>query len=310
MKDHENLDLSKLTTEKQNSASRNLDEMSALEIAQIINGEDQKVALAVQKALPQIAKVIDMVAEAFRIGGRLIYVGAGTSGRMGALDAAEIPPTFDLSPNMVRTVIAGGTRALRSAIEDEEDSSALGRRDLARNKPRKEDVVVGVAASGRTPYTLAAINAARKKGCSTVAIVCNHHSPLEKAADLAIVADVGAEVVSGSTRMKAGSAQKMILNMISTGAMARLGYVYGNLMVKVVARNEKLRERAIIILERAAGVNRTEASKALKAARWKIPEALIMVKTSVSFQQAQKSLKLTRGHVRQAIGIANGPRRP
>ncbi len=300
--------LAKLKTEQQNPATMNLDDLSALEIARAINREDQRVALAVEKALPEIAHAMDLVAESLRKDGRLIYVGAGTSGRLGALDASEIPPTFGVDPKLVRHVIAGGDKALHSAVEDEEDSTNLGKKDMAKLKPGKRDVVIGIAASGRTPYTLAALRYAKKKGAKTIAVVCNRHSPIEHAADLAIVINVGPEVLSGSTRMKAGTAQKLVLNMISTGAMVRLGYVYGNLMVNVLPRNKKLRERSITILQRAAGINRKEASRALKAAGWKLPVALVMLKTSASKAQAGKSLKAAGGRVRKAIQLVQSAR--
>lgn len=305
----QDLDLSKLATEQQNPNTLNLDEMSALEIARAINHEDQSVAIAVKKALPQIAKAIDLVAESLREGGRLIYVGAGTSGRLGALDASEIPPTFGINQKRIQHVIAGGEKALHSAVEDEEDSLNLGKKDIARRKPGKRDVVIGIAASGRTPYTVAALKYARKKGANTVAVVCNHNSALEQAADLAIVIDIGPEVLSGSTRMKAGTAQKLVLNMISTGAMVRLGYVYGNLMVNVQPRNEKLRERSLTIVEKTTGVPRNEASKALKAAGWSLPLALVMLKTLSSKEQAKKALKSADGQVRKAINLIRPARR-
>lgn len=305
----QDLDLSKLATEQQNPNTLSLDEMSALEIARAINHEDQSVAIAVQKTLPQVAKAIDIVAESLREGGRLIYVGAGTSGRLGALDASEIPPTFGINQKRIQHVIAGGEKALHSAVEDEEDSLNLGKKDIARRKPGKRDVVVGIAASGRTPYTVAALKYARKKGANTVAVVCNHNSALEQAADLAIVIDIGPEVLSGSTRMKAGTAQKLVLNMISTGAMVRLGYVYGNLMVNVQPRNEKLRERSLAIIEKTTGVPRNEASKALKAAGWSLPLALVMLKTSSSKEQAKKALKSADGQVRKAINLIRPSRR-
>lgn len=305
----QDLDLSKLATEQQNPNTLNLDEMSALEIARAINHEDQSVAIAVQKTLPQVAKAIDIVAESLREGGRLIYVGAGTSGRLGALDASEIPPTFGINQKRIQHVIAGGEKALHSAVEDEEDSLNLGKKDIARRKPGKRDVVIGIAASGRTPYTVAALKYARKKGANTVAVVCNHNSALEQAADLAIVIDIGPEVLSGSTRMKAGTAQKLVLNMISTGAMVRLGYVYGNLMVNVQPRNEKLRERSLTIVEKTTGVPRNEASKALKAAGWSLPLALVMLKTLSSKEQAKKALKSADGQVRKAINLIRPARR-
>jgi len=302
------LDLSKLATEQQNPSTLNLDTMSALEIAHAINREDQSVPEAVEKQLPQIAKAIELVAESLSKGGRLIYVGAGTSGRLGALDASEIPPTFGISPKLIQHVMAGGDKALHSAVEDEEDSLNLGKKDIARRKPGAKDIVVGIAASGRTPYTLAALRYAKKKGAKTAALVCNRNSPLEQAADMAIVIDVGPEVLSGSTRMKAGTAQKLVLNMISTGAMVRLGHVYGNSMVNVTPRNHKLRERGITILEKASGVTHKEAARALKAAGWKVPVALVMLKTSSSKDQARKSLKAADGQVRRAIEFITGSR--
>ncbi|HLH09251.1 MAG TPA: N-acetylmuramic acid 6-phosphate etherase [Terriglobales bacterium] len=296
-------DLSKLVTEQQNPRTLHLDEMTALEIAEVINREDRKVADCVTQALPEIAKTIDLVAGVLANAGRLIYVGAGTSGRLGALDAAEIPPTFDISAKQVLHLIAGGKKALYSAVEDEEDSLHLGQKDIARQKPSKKDVVIGIAASGRTPYTLAALAYAKKKGARTVAVVCNAKSPLEEVADLAIVVDVGAEVLSGSTRMKAGTAQKMVLNMISTGAMVRLGYVYDNLMVNVLPRNKKLRERGITIVEKVTGVNHEKAAHALKTASGRIPVALVMLKTSASKAEAERALNASGGQVRKAIEI-------
>jgi len=290
-----------LPTERVNHATEGLDARNALEIARIINQEDQNVARAVEKALPQIAQAIDAIAEALSRGGRLIYVGAGTSGRIAALDAAECPPTFNSSPREVQFVMAGGAKALASAVEAMEDSPALGRRDLARRKPGRKDVVIGIAASGRTPYTIAAIEYARKKGARTAAVVCNPGSPLGQAAEIEIVAEVGPETVSGSTRMKAGTAQKMILNMLTTGAMARLGRIYGNLMVNVHTKNAKLRERGLAILEEAAGVDRATAAQALKAAGNEVPVALVMLKTGVTRGEARKRLKSTKGNVRRAI---------
>ena len=288
-------------TEQQNLAFAELDTRSALEIARIIHHEDKKVAPAVEKALPQIAQAIDAIAQALQQGGRLIYVGAGTSGRIAALDAAECPPTFNTDPKTIQYVMAGGEKALGRAAELNEDSRALGQRDLARKKPAKKDVVVGIAASGRTPYTIAAIEYGRKKGARTVAIVCNPDSELGRAAEIEIVTDVGAEALSGSTRMKAGTAQKMVLNMLTTGAMARLGYIYGNLMVNVHTKNAKLLERGLAILQEAAGVNRETAQKALKSAGNQVPVALVMLKTSLNRKQAEQKLKQAKGNVRKAI---------
>jgi N-acetylmuramic acid 6-phosphate etherase len=290
-----------LRTEQQNSASAALDTLTALEIARVINQEDKKVAVAVETALPQIAQAIDAIANAIRSGGRLIYVGAGTSGRLAALDAAECPPTFNTDPRTVQYVIAGGNKALGHAAEYSEDSDVSGRKDMATRKPGKKDVVVGVAASGRTPYTLGALEFACKKRAKTVAVVCNHGSPMGALADIEIVIDVGPEAVSGSTRMKAGSAQKMALNLLTTGAMARLGYIYGNLMVNVHTRNHKLMERGLNVLEKAAGVDHQTASKTLDAADNQVAIALIMLKTGLSRTQAAKRLKSVKGNVREAI---------
>lgn len=293
-----------LTTEQQNLASQALDTKSALEIATIINREDAKIASAVGKALPQIAEAIDAIADALSRGGRLIYIGAGTSGRIAALDAAECPPTFSTDPKQVQFVMAGGERALGRAVEANEDSPELGHRDLAKLKPSKKDVVVGITASGRTPYTVAAIEYAKKKGARTVGVCCNPDSPLSQVADMAITAEVGPEVVSGSTRMKAGTAQKMILNMLTTGAMTRLGYVYGNLMVNVGLKNKKLVERGVTILSKAAEIDREHARKALEKSGRSVPLALIMLKASVTLGEARRRLKSAGGNVRKAIALS------
>jgi N-acetylmuramic acid 6-phosphate etherase len=298
------LDLRHLGTEKSNSASANLDRKSALEIARIINREDAKVAAAVRRAVPQIAQAIDLIATAISEGGRLIYVGTGTSGRIAALDAVECPPTFNLDPRKVQFVIAGGPKALAAAVEADEDSTDLGRKAIAKKKPTGNDVVIGIAASGRTPFTVAAIEYAQARGAKTVAVVCNRKSPLGRAAQVAIVAEVGAEVVAGSTRMKAGTAQKMILNMLSTGAMARLGYVYGNLMVNVRPKNDKLVERGVSILEKTAGLRRQAARKLMAAARGRVPVALVMAKANVNRAQAESALRRSQGQVRKAISAA------
>lgn len=294
-------EIQRLKTESQNPASTGLDTMSALEIARVINEEDKKVPAAIEHALPKIAEAIDAVARAIGAGGRLIYVGAGTSGRIAALDASECPPTFNVGYDKVQFVMAGGTKALWSATEASEDDADQGRKDIRAKKPGKGDVVAGLAASGRTPYTVSAIEYARSKGATTVAITCNPSSPLGQAADIEIVAEVGPEALSGSTRMKAGTAQKLICNMITTGAMARLGYVYGNLMINVHPKNAKLVERAVGILEKAAGVGAEQAAKALSAADNNVPVALIMLRTGVSKTDAQKRLRLANGNVRHAI---------
>lgn len=297
-------ELSKLLTEQANRAAVDLDRKSALELARIINAEDAKVAGAVKKAIPQIARAIDLIANSLKRGGRLIYVGAGTSGRLGALDASECPPTFNTDPETVQFVIAGGTRALWSATEASEDSAQLGAADIKQRKPTKKDVVIGIAASGRTPYTIGATDEARRRGAKTVAVVCNANSPLEDAAELAIITEVGPEVVSGSTRMKAGTAQKMVLNMLTTGAMTRLGYVYGNLMVNVHLKNEKLVERGITILQRAAGIDREIAQTMLAESGNRVPVALVMIESKLDVRKAEAALKKESGNVRKAISRA------
>jgi N-acetylmuramic acid 6-phosphate etherase len=295
--------LRKLHTEQQNAASAELDKLSALQIARVIHAEEAKVASIVEHALPEVARAIDAIAAALAQGGRLIYVGTGTSGRIGALDAVECPPTFGTDPKMVQYVIAGGEKALGMAVEADEDSRALGRRDMMRKRPTKNDVVVGISASGRTPYTIAAIDYARDRGAATIALTCNPGSPLEAAAALAVVVDVGPEVLAGSTRMKAGTAQKMVVNMLSTGAMVRLGHVYGNLMVNLRTKNTKLIERGLYILQRAAGVDRDAAEKALDAAGMSVPVALVMLKAGVSKAEAVRRLKRAGGNVRKAMSL-------
>jgi N-acetylmuramic acid 6-phosphate etherase len=296
--------LSHLPTEQPNTAAKNLDLRSSLQIARIINAQDAQVAAAVKSVLPQIARSIDFIAHALKQGGRLIYVGAGTSGRLGALDASECPPTFNTDPRTVQFIIAGGIKALHIATEASEDSRQLGQREMAKRKPCKKDVVVGIAASGRTPFTISAVEYARRHGAKTIAVTCNAGSPLEKAAHVAIVARVGPEVIAGSSRMKAGSAQKMILNMLSSGAMTRLGYVYGNLMINVHVKNLKLRERALTILRRATGISQDAAKQALRAAANDVPVALVMLQAEVNRKHARQALKSADGHVRRAINAA------
>jgi N-acetylmuramic acid 6-phosphate etherase len=290
-----------LLTEMPNEATRGLDTRSAMEIARIINQEDQKVAGAVKKALPEIAKVIDMVAHSLREGGRLIYVGAGSSGRLAALDACEIPAYFSTSPQTVQYIMAGGPKALASPVEVNEDSEELGKRDIARRRPSRKDVVIGLSASGRTPYVVAAVAYARGLGAKTACITCNFGSPLAEAVETAIVAEVGPEVISGSTRLKAATAQKMITNMVTTGAMTRLGYVYENLMVNVHMHNSKLIERGIGILMRACEVSRDRAVDVIKSAGRSVPVALVMLKAGVDKPEAVRRLARAEGNVRRAI---------
>ena len=297
-------DLARLSTEQPNPRSKNLDLKSSLEIVRLMNAEDARVARALRPALPHIAQAVDWIAAALKRDGRLIYVGTGTSGRIAALDAAECPPTFNTDPRTVQFIIAGGLKALVGAVEASEDSAQLGRREMAKRKPGKNDVVVGIAASGRTPFTIAAVEYARRRGAKTVAVTCNRNSPLEKAAHLSIVTEVGPEIVAGSSRMKAGSAQKMVLNMLSTGAMTRMGYVYGNLMVNVHLKNQKLAHRGVGILQRAAKIDRAAAEKALKSARNDVPAALVMLQAGINLSKAEHALKKTQGNVRRAIAFA------
>jgi len=296
--------LRRLSTEQPNQAADDLDRKSSLEIARLINAEDATVAQAVSRALPQIARAIDQVAAVLRRGGRLIYAGAGTSGRIAALDAVECPPTFNTDPRSVQFIIAGGNKALASESETSEDDSQAGRKEMSRRKPTKKDVVLGIASSGRTPFTVAAVAEARRRGAQTIALTCNPNSPLERAAHFAIVTQVGPEVLAGSSRMKAGTAHKMVLNMISTAAMTRLGYVYGNLMVNVVPKNEKLIQRAIAILERATAADHKTASRALAVSGNRTPVAVVMLAAEVTRSQAATALKKAKGHVRQAIALA------
>ena len=294
-------DFRQLPTEQILSSASNLDQMSSLEIVHLMNREDATIAAAVERALPQIARAIDVVADGLQRGGRLIYVGAGTSGRLGALDASEIPPTFNTSPRMVQYIMAGGPRALGTSTEASEDDTRLAIQEIKRRKPTKHDIVLGIASSGRTPFTIAAVEYARARGAHTIALTCNRNSPLERAADFGIVTEVGAEVLAGSSRMKAGTAHKMVLNMISTGAMTRLGYVYGNLMVNVWTKNEKLVQRAIRIIEQATGADHETAARALREAGNRTPLAVVMLAAGVSRSKAAAALKKSKGHVRQAI---------
>ena len=260
------------------------------------------VPRAMEPHLPQVAKAIDAAADALAMGGRIIYVGTGTSGRLGALDASECPPTFNADPKMVQYIIAGGEKALTRSVEADEDSfPQLGRRDMARKKPGPKDCVIGLAASGRTPYTVAAVHFARQKGAKTVALTANPGSPLERTADIAIGINVGPEVVAGSTRMKAGTMQKLVLNMITTGAFTRLGYVYGNLMVNVHLKNRKLVERAIGIVQHITRVTRDRALQSLKDSGGSVPLALVMLHTGDDLRTAARKLKAAKNNVRTAI---------
>jgi N-acetylmuramic acid 6-phosphate etherase len=289
-------------TEKRNPASKQLDRMSAEAIVRLMNREDSKVAAAVRRELPAIARAVDAIVSAIRKGGRLIYVGAGSSGRMAVLDAAECPPTFGISPKCMLALIAGGRRAVTGAVEGAEDSIRNAERDLRENKLTRDDVVVGIAASGTTPYVLGALRFARNRGATTVAITANPRTPVARLANIVIAPDVGPEVVTGSTRLKAGTSQKMVLNMLSTASMARLGHVYENLMIDAEMTNEKLAGRAVRILQEVSGKNLSAAEHALRAARHNMRVALVMLKLGVDAREAKKSLKATGDDLRRALG--------
>jgi N-acetylmuramic acid 6-phosphate etherase len=289
-------------TEQRLTASKNLDRVTAAEIVRLMNREDRKVAAAVRRELPAIARAVDAIVEAMRGGGRLIYVGAGSSGRMAVLDAAECPPTFGISKKKMIALIAGGRRAVTGAVEGAEDSAANGARDLRRLKLGRSDVVVGIAASGTTPYVLGAMKFARRRGALTVAVMANRDMPLARLAKIVIGVEVGAEVLTGSTRLKAGTSQKMVLNMLSTAVMARLGHVYENLMIDAVLTNEKLHERAVRILMEASGASVSAAEDALRAAGHSMRVGLVMLKLGVSVEEARKRLRATPDDLRLALG--------
>lgn len=291
-------------TERRNPRSRGLDRKSTLEILRALNREDARVALAVRRELPQIARAVDAIVKAFQGGGRLFYVGAGTSGRLAVLDAAECPPTFGTPPAMVQAIIAGGPRALRRASEGAEDSAASGARDLRRAGVGRRDVVVGLSASGATPYVLGALEFARRRGALAVGVTSNPRSPLARHARIAIAPDTGPEAIAGSTRLKAGTAQKLVLNLLSTAAMVRLGRVYENWMVHVALTNRKLWRRGARILEEAAGASASAAEHALRRAGHDLPAALVMLKTGANVRDARRRLAQTGGNVRQALAAA------
>ena len=295
-------------TEQRNPRSRGLDRKSTLEILRALNREDARVAPAVRRELPKIARAVDAIVAAFRQGGRLFYIGAGTSGRLAVLDAAECPPTFGTPPKMVQAILAGGARALRHASEGAEDSAAGGARDLRRARLTRKDVVVGLAASGTTPYVLGALAYAKRRGAVTVGVTANPRSPVARAARIAIAPDTGPEAVSGSTRMKAGTAQKLVLNLLSTAAMVRIGRVYENWMVHVALTNQKLRRRGARILEEAAGVSASTAEHAVRQAGDDLATALVMLKAAVGAPEAKKRLAAARGNVREALAAAKGGR--
>ncbi len=290
-----------LESERRNAATRDIDRMSPLEIVQAMNAEDATVAAAVARELPQIARAIEAIAARLRRSGRLIYAGAGTSGRLGALDAAECPPTFNVAPETIVSCIAGSAFAWTSAIEDAEDRADLGEADLVALAVGEQDAVVGIAASGRTPYVLGALRYARSRGALAIGLACNADTPLQCLSEIAIAPLVGPEVIAGSTRLKAGTAQKMILNMLSTGAMILLGKTYGNLMVDVQATNAKLRQRAVAIVAQATGLDQAAARELLADCDGQIKTAIVASCAGVTPAEARARLAVHQGIVREAL---------
>lgn len=289
-------------TESSNLATAGIDTLNSQEIVRLINQEDARVASAVQAELEHIAQAVDIIVERLKRGGRLFYFGAGTSGRLGVLDASELTPTYSTPPELVQAFIAGGDRALRQAVEAAEDDVAGGRQAAAEAGVGTRDVVVGITASGGAPWVLGAVEAARQRGAATIALVCNPDGALVAQVDVAIVPVVGAEVIAGSTRMKAGSAQKMVLNMLSTAAMIRMGKVYGNMMVDMRASNQKLRRRALAILQKITGASAQTAMQVLEASDYEIKPALVMLLAGVSLEEARHRLEQASGWVRPALG--------
>jgi N-acetylmuramic acid 6-phosphate etherase len=291
--------LSGLDTEKVNPATIEIDRMSPLEIVQVINDEDAKVAQAIKRVLPQIARAIEEIATRLRRGGRLVYCGAGTSGRLGALDASECPPTFNVPQEMVIACIAGGLQAQGQAYEDLEDSSEAGQTDAARVGVGEMDVVIGITASGRTPYVRGAIAYAKERGALTIGLACNANTPLEQEVEIMIAPVVGPEVITGSTRLKAGTAQKMVLNMLSTGTMILLGKTLGNLMVDVQATNYKLQQRALSIVRQATGLNEDAARTLVEASGGEVKTAILVGRANIPPEQARERLA-AHGYVLRA----------
>lgn len=288
-------------TERRNPASKNLDRMSVIRIVRLMNREDHKVAAAVAREIPAIVRAVDAIARKMQQGGRLIYVGAGSSGRIAVLDASECPPTFGTPPQLVRALIAGGTKAITGPVEGAEDRSRDAIRDLRRIGLNGKDALVGIAASGSTPYVVAAVKYAKKRKALTIGVSSNRNSPLEKAAKISITPEVGPEVLTGSTRLKAGTAQKMVLNMLSTTTMIRLGYVYDNLMIDLGIANAKLRKRAKQILEEASARDASAVEHALRQSKHDLRVALVMLKRGASAKEASRILASSRG-LRKALG--------
>lgn len=299
------IDLEKLTTESRNQNTLDIDKVSTLEMVKKINAEDKKVAEAVEVELPKIAEAIDGIVKGIHKGGRLIYIGAGTSGRLGILDASECPPTYGVSEELVQGIIAGGQEAIFRAKEGAEDSRELAVEDLKAKNLNENDTVVGLAASGRTPYVIGGLEYANEIGALTVAVTCNAGSEVSKAAKISIAPVVGAEVVTGSTRLKSGTAQKLVLNMLSTGVMIKLGKVYGNLMVDVRATNAKLVERAKKIVCEATGVDREEAEQFLIETNFDVKLSIFMILSKLNKDEAKNILDNNNGYIAEALKSIN-----
>lgn len=287
-------------TEQENPKTSNLSSLTAREIIRLMNDEDTLVARAIGLVLPEVERAVEEIVGRLESGGKLFYIGTGTSGRLGVLDAAECPPTFGVSPDLVQAIIAGGYEACYRAVEASEDDREAGEKDLAAHGFTKGDVLVGIAASGRTPYTVGAVKYARRSGAFTIAITCAPRSPITEAAEVSIVPVVGPEVIAGSTRLKAGTAQKMVLNMLSTATMVKLGYVTGNRMTNVHTRNSKLRARAIRILVAETGVDERGATENLEKAHGSLPAALLMTKSGCSLEEAERALLNASGVLSRA----------
>lgn len=296
--------LNHLTTEQRNPNSESIDQLNALEIVQLVNREDAKIAAAVAAQAEVIAEAIETIVARMRRGGRLLYIGAGTSGRLGVLDAAECPPTFNTPPELVVGIIAGGTEALTRAIEGAEDHPEYADRDLQNYRLSESDVLVGIATSGRTPYVIGGLDYARKMGAATIGLSCNQDSELAKVAQCMITPVVGPEVISGSTRMKAGTATKMVLNMLTTGTMVRLGKTYGNLMVDLRATNQKLMERSRRIVSMLTGSSDEQAESLLDRCDGEVKTAIVAQSRHVDAETARRLLKRADGHLRRALETA------
>jgi len=293
--------LDNLLTEQPNPASEGIEALPTEEVLRVINAEDQKVAEAVRLQIPNIARAVDTVIEALQRGGRLFYIGAGSSGRLGVLDAAECPPTFNVPAELVQGIIAGGERALARATEASEDDPAMGARDLAERGFTPRDVLVGIAASGRTPYVLGAVAQAQRLGATTIGISCTPGSELSRAVDISIEPLPGPEIIAGSTRMKAGSATKLVLNMLSTATMIRLGHVFGNLMVNVQPKNRKLIDRARRIIARAAGVDPEQAAELLEQSGGSVKVAILMARLDIGREEAEARLNACEGRISEVL---------